>query len=56
MVPEFGFGDDVVSSEQSEAIDFGIWVLFSGEFSSHDKELSDLKLIMSLLSFATMNQ
>ena len=56
MVPEFGFGDDVVSSEQSEGVDFGIGVLFSGEFSSHDKELSDLRLIMSLLSFAMKNQ
>lgn len=56
VVPKFGFSDDIVSSEQSETIDFGIGVLFSWDFSSHDKELSDLKLIMSLLSFAMMNQ
>lgn len=56
MIPEFGFSDDVVSSEQSQGVDFGIWVLFSWDFSSHDKKLSDLKLIMDLLSFAMMNQ
>ena len=56
MVPEFGFGDDVVSREQSQSVNFGIWVVFSREFSSHDKILSDLKLMMDLLSFAMINQ
>ncbi len=56
MVPEFGFSDDVVSCEQSQSVNFGTWVLFGGEFSSHDKILSDLELMMNLLSFAMMNQ
>lgn len=56
MVPEFGFGDNVISGEQSQGINFGIRVLFGGEFSSHNKKLSDLKLIIVLLSFAMMNQ
>ena len=40
---KFGFGDDVVSSEQSEGVDFRIWVLLGGDFSSHNKILSDLR-------------
>ena len=28
VVPEFGLGDDVVSGEKSEGIDFGVGVLF----------------------------
>lgn len=56
MVPEFGFGDNIVSSKQSQSVNFWIWVLFGGEFSSHDKILSDLILMKDLLSFAMMNQ
>jgi hypothetical protein len=43
MVPEFGFGDDVVSCEQSQSINLGTGVLFGWKLSSHNKELSDLK-------------
>ena len=56
VVPEFAFGDDVVSCEQSEGIDFGIGVLFSGLLSSHDKELSDLRLKNKVLSFGVMSR
>lgn len=56
VVPEFALGDDVVSCEQSEGIDFGIGVLFSGLLSSHDEELSDLRLNNKVLSFGVMSR
>jgi hypothetical protein len=43
VIPEFGFGNDVVSGEESQSVDFRIGILLCGEFSSHDKELSDLR-------------
>ena len=56
MIPEFGFGDDVVSSEESQSIDFGVGILFSGLFSAHDKELPDLRSINNLPSFEVKRQ
>ena len=56
MVPEFRFGDDFVSGEESDGIDFGVGILFSGLFSAHDKELPDLRSINNLPSFEVMSQ
>jgi hypothetical protein len=56
MIPEFGFSDNVISGEQSQSIYFGTWVLLGWELSSHNKKLSDLKLIILLLSFVMMHQ
>ena len=42
VVPEFGLGDDFIACEESNSIDFGIRVLFSGQLASKDKVLSDL--------------
>jgi len=56
MVPELRFGDDVVSCEQSQGINFWVGILFGWEFSSHNKELSDLKIEFSLPSFGVKHQ
>ena len=56
MIPEFRFGDDIISGKETKSIYFGIWVLFSGKFSTHDEILSNLRLIMILLSFGVKNQ
>jgi hypothetical protein len=56
VIPEFGFGDDVVSSEESQSIDFGVGILFSGLFSAHNKELPDLRLMNNLPSFEVKSQ
>ena len=42
VVPELGLGNDFVSCEESDGIDFGIGVFFGGELASKDKVLSDL--------------
>ena len=42
MVPELGLGDDFVSGEESDGVDFGVGVLVGGKFASEDKVLSDL--------------
>ena len=42
MVPELGLGDDFVSGEESDGIDFGVGVLVGGQLSSEHEVLSDL--------------
>lgn len=36
MIPELGFSDNFVGSEQSEGIDFGVGILLSREFSTEN--------------------
>lgn len=43
MIPELRLGDDVAPCEESQCIDFGLGVLFSGGFSTHYEELPNLK-------------
>lgn len=42
MVPEFGFGNHIVSGEESNRIDLGIGFLLCGESPSHYKILANL--------------
>jgi hypothetical protein len=42
MVPEFGFGDDLVAGEETDGIDLGVAFLLGGQFASQNEILSDL--------------
>jgi hypothetical protein len=44
VVPEFGFGDHIVASEQSDSIDFGVGFLLGGQFAAQYQVLSNLSL------------
>ena len=44
VVPKLGLSDNFISCEESNGIDFGVSVLFSGQLASEHKVLSDLHL------------
>jgi hypothetical protein len=44
VVPKLGLSDNFISCEESNGIDFGVSVLFSGQLASEHKVLSDLSL------------
>jgi hypothetical protein len=45
MIPEFRFGNDFVTSEESDCIYFGASFLFSGELAAKNEILSHLRII-----------
>ena len=44
VVPELGFGNHIVASEESNSIDFGVGVSLSGELAAHHQKLSGFHL------------
>lgn len=56
MIPKFGFGDYVISCEESDGIDFGIRILFAWKSATHHEILSNLNLLRAIPSFGVRNQ
>lgn len=56
VVPKLGLSDNFISCEESNGIDFGVSVLFSGQLASEHKVLSDLSLGKEIPSFGVRSQ
>ena len=50
VVPELGSGEDSVSVEHSHAVELGLWDLGSGQGTTHNIELSQLRQQITTLS------
>jgi hypothetical protein len=56
VVPKLGLSDNFISCEESNGIDFGVSVLFSGQLASEHKVLSDLTIGKKIPSFGVKSQ
>jgi hypothetical protein len=56
VVPKLGLSDNFISCEESNGIDFGVSVLFSGQLASEHKVLSDLTIGKKIPSFGVRSQ
>ena len=56
VIPEFGFGNDFISSEQSDGVYFRTSLLLSGQLAAENEVLSGLELFASIPSFGGRSQ